>query len=79
MSGLRSSSGDKPYELKDEIRRPVGLGICARSFVQVMLTGPPANRVSMSSPSSLLIVTTGMVRGGAPATGRKPGASHART
>src|SRR5437660_925612 len=68
MSGFNVRSGDKPYELKDEINPPVAFGNDTDWLVHVIVTGPPAMRPLIAAPAVLLMLTTGMVIGGLPAT-----------
>jgi hypothetical protein len=68
MSGLSARSGDRPYELNEEIELPVGLTKLPCSSVQVMFTGPVARRPSINTPSVSEIITTGIVIAGVPST-----------
>ena len=61
MSGFSARSGESPYELKEEIRLPVGFVIDTCPSVQVIVTGPAARRESINAPSAAVIATTGMV------------------
>ena len=70
-SGLRSSVAVVPYELKDEMRPPVGFTTVTVPAVHVSVTGPEASRESISAPSVSEIATTGIVMAiwGGPAGG----------
>src|SRR5258706_15992531 len=70
MSGFSARSGDSPYELKDEINPPVAFGTDPTWLVQVIVTGPAAMRPLIVDPAAAVMLTTGMVIGGLPATAR---------
>src|SRR6185436_6476812 len=69
-SGLSERSGGRPYELKEEMSPAVaaGAGNEPTEFVHVILTGPPASRLSINTPSVTDTATTGIVIAGVPAT-----------
>src|SRR5512146_2669220 len=64
ISGLRVRSGARPYELKEEIKPPVGLTAETVSVVQVMVTGPAAMRLRRVLPSAWRMATVGTVMAG---------------
>ena len=66
MSGLKLKSGGRPHDENDEMRFAVGLGSLATWFVQVIVTAPPARRLSMITPLTAVIATTGTVIAGVP-------------
>jgi hypothetical protein len=70
MSGLSARSGDRPYELNDEMSPPVGFTSEARSVVQVIVVvvGCATIAALIAAPFVLLMPTTGMPTGGEPAT-----------
>ena len=63
------------------MRPPVGCGSLAMSDVHVIVTGPLARRPSIRTPLAALMLTTGIVMGGVPATvgEMKPGTLLYRT
>src|SRR6185295_17299515 len=68
MSGLSVRSGVTPYELKLEIRPPVGFGSDTTPEVHVIAGASAAMRPSIIAPSAEPIETTGIVIDGVPAT-----------
>ena len=63
MSGFSSSVAAVPYELKDEMRPPVGFDDRRRPCRPRQRGGPAARRESIRAPSVSEIATTGILIG----------------
>src|SRR5262245_24792886 len=63
ISGFSDRSGARPYELKEEIRLPVGFGTLDCVSVHVIVAPPAAMSPSTVAPCACVIATTGIVTG----------------
>src|SRR3990172_10355705 len=59
ISGFNAKSGERPYELNDEINPPVGLTKLHCWSVQVIITGATCARMKLPSASEM--PTTGVI------------------
>src|SRR2546426_12609995 len=67
ISGLNERSGARPYELKLEMRPPVGLGKLPIAALHVSVVGPRAIWALTAAPRVSDVMTTGIVTAGVPA------------